>query len=195
MNSRVFAVTILAFSAMFYSHAGAASRDDVLEQLGKCAAIADNTARLACYDAMSPHVKDALATPPATIDHPPTQDEQKSWFGFDLDNLFGAAPQQQTTLDKFGSDTLPAIQEKKETAENAINNISAGVIQYYFSPIGRFVVELDNGQIWRQLTGDTAQAHFNANGKNTVTIERGALDSYNLTINTGHRAFKVTRVK
>ncbi len=54
-------------AALFVLHCGtalAASRDDVLEALGKCATLQDDKARLACYDALSPRVKDALATPP-----------------------------------------------------------------------------------------------------------------------------------
>jgi hypothetical protein len=196
MNARVFAVTSVTFLAVFCGNASAASRDDVLEQIGKCAAIVDNTARLACYDAMSPHVKDALATPPPAIDHTPTQDEQKSWFGFNLDNLFGSAPEQQTTPDKFGNDRLPSTEQKKETAEQEVDSITAVVTDYSFSLDGRFVVFLDNGQVWRQIQGDTGQAHFKRSAKdNTVSIQRGMFDSYNLNINDANKTFKVTRVK
>jgi len=196
MNPRIFAVTSLAFLTLFCGSSNAASRDDVLEQLGRCAAIADNTARLACYDALAPHVKDALATPPTGIDHPPTQEEQKSWFGFNLDNLFGSAPEQQTTPDKFGNDRLPSTEQKKEAVEREVDSITAVVTDYSFSLDGRFVVFLDNGQVWRQIQGDTGQAHFKRNAKdNTVTIERGMLDSYNLAINDANKTFKVTRVK
>ncbi|HWD48430.1 MAG TPA: hypothetical protein VG309_00790 [Rhizomicrobium sp.] len=196
MNSRVLAVTSVAFLAAFCSAGNAASRDDVLEQLAKCASVADNTARLVCYDAMSPHVKDALATPPTALDHSPTQDEQKSWFGFNLDNLFGSAPEQQTTPDKFGNDRLPSTEQKKEAAEQEVDSITAVVTDYSFSLDGRFVVFLDNGQVWRQIQGDTGQAHFKRSAKdNTVSIQRGMFGSYDLNINDANKTFKVTRVK
>src|ERR1700689_3213156 len=116
MNLR--AVSVI-FAGFFLVQAGAAlagERDDVLEALGKCAAIADDKTRLACYDAMSPHVKEALATPPATLAHEPTKDEQKSWFGFDIGSLFASGTKtKQTTPQSFGQENTP--EKKQEEAQ------------------------------------------------------------------------------
>ena len=84
MNLRFVSGAAAAFFLLQCGTALAATRDDVLEALGKCATLQDDKARLACYDALSPRVKDALATPPAALDRPPTADEQKTWFGFDV---------------------------------------------------------------------------------------------------------------
>jgi hypothetical protein len=199
MNMRVFAVTTLAAMAAFslpVSGASVATREDVLEAIGRCATVTDDKARLACYDALTPHVKDALATPPETLSHPPTVDEQKSWFGFDLSDLFGASDAQQTTPQSFGSDNLPATKQKVEKAAEEVDHITARVIQLSYSPEGSFIVFLDNGQIWRQLQGDTDKAHFKTNGKgNVVTVSRGFFGSYDMLINDGVKIYKVTRMK
>ena len=55
----------------------AGPRDEVLNALARCTSIADAQARLACYDAAAPRLKQALATPPTSLDHPPTQAEQE----------------------------------------------------------------------------------------------------------------------
>ena len=65
-----------------------------------------------------------------------------------------------------------------------------------YNPLGKFIVFLDNGQIWRQIEGDSDQATFHKPAKdNKVTISRGFIGSYNLTINDSVKTFKVTRVK
>lgn len=194
MNFRLLVALVLAGTAS----AHADSREDVLDAMGKCAVIADDKARLACYDALSPHVKDVLASPPGALpgNRPPTREEQESWFGFNLDDLFGAGPSQQTTPQQFGSDRLPETQAKVETAQHEVESITAGVTSYAYTPFGKFVVFLDNGQVWRQLEGDADHANFHHTAKdNKVTITRGMLGSYNLMINDSDRVFKVSRVK
>jgi hypothetical protein len=190
-----FAAVVLALQC---GAALAADRDEVLERLGKCAQVQDDKERLACYDALSPRVKDALATPPATLSHEPTKDEQKSWFGFDIGSLFSsgtAVP--QTTPQTFGQESTPVAktEEKKVEAEE-VNEITVGVTDYSYTPFGKFIVFLENGQVWRQQEGDTDRAHFSgAPTDNKVTITRGAFGSYNMQINDAHHQFKVVRVK
>jgi len=73
MNLRTAAVTTVSFLALFSTVALAGPRDDVLEAMGKCAALTDDKARLNCYDAVAPHLRDALNAPPETLSHPPTK--------------------------------------------------------------------------------------------------------------------------
>ncbi|SRR5579885_3024842 len=196
MNWRAFTLASATLVFIGLSTAQAGPRDDVLEAMGRCAALADNTARLACYDALAPQLKTALSTPPATLDHPPTQQEQESWFGFDIGDLFGTSQRTQTTPQQFGSDRLPQTQAAIETAQQQVDSISAGVTDYSFTPFGKFIVFLDNGQVWRQIEGDSEHAHFARDPKNNhVTISRGFMGSYNLTINDSSKVYKVTRVK
>jgi len=186
------AVVLLASAAL------AGPRDDVIAAMGKCATISDDKSRLACYDALAPRVKEAQGTPPAALpgNRAPTEEEQKSWFGFNLGSLFASSPEQQSTPQQFGSDKLPETHAQEEAAAETVDSISAGVTDYAFTPFGKFIVFLDNGQVWRQEEGDSDRAYFHKAAKdNTVTIKRGLLGSYNLTINDSNRLFKVTRVK
>lgn len=193
--------TLAACAAILILPAGSAfagQAEDVLFAVQKCASITDDKARLACYDEMAPHVRDALARPPAPEEasHPPTEEEQKSWFGFDLSGLFGSSPAQQTTPQKFGSENLPETQAKVEAAQAEVDSITAGVSDYAFTPFGKFIVFLDNGQVWRQMQGDADRAYFEREPKdNKVTIKRGLLGSYNMLINDSSKVYKVTRVK
>lgn len=198
MNSRLKLAACVAMLAVPAGHAFAGQAEDVLFGVQKCATISDDKARLACYDEMAPHVRDTLAHPPSPEEapRPLTEEEQKSWFGFDLSGLFGSSPARQTTPQQFGNDQLPASKETVAAEQTEVNSITAGVTDYAYTPFGKFIVFLDNGQVWRQIDGDTDHAYFNDATKGTkVTIERGAIGSYNLVINDHSTIFKVKRVK
>jgi hypothetical protein len=197
MKFRAAVLALLACSGPLPAIAAPAAQD-ILEAEGRCAAQTDDHARLACYDALAPRVKDALAAPPAALpgNRQPTAEEERSWFGFDLGNLFGAAPDQQTTPAQFGSDRLPQAHAQEEVAATAVDSISAGVTDVAYTPFGKFIVFLDNGQVWRQIEGDSDHAVFQKPAKkNKVMIDRGMIGSYNLRINDSERTYKVTRVK
>jgi len=202
MNLRTAAVTTVSFLALFSTVALAGPRDDVLEAMGKCAALTDEKARLNCYDAVAPRLRDALNAPPETLSHPPTKEEQESWFGFNWGSIFGTSPDKQTTPQQFGSDQIPAPATPAAPEPGAppppevVDSISATLTDYSFTPFHKFIIFLNNGQVWRQIQGDSEIAHFSrAAADNTVTIERGTLGSYNLRINDSNKVFKVTRVK
>lgn len=224
-NLRYFFVgsaVLLAFSGPV---AAAGSAEALLQALAGCAAEADGPARLACYDRLAPQVKDALANPappavasappaPASAQSPavaaaqppaaapprsPTKEEQKSWFGFG--NLFGSSQETQTKPEQFGEERTVAKQQeveaKKQEAEaQGIDSIAAKLTEYAMTPVGKFIVFLDNGQVWRELPSEDSNVLFKHDmAKNTVEIERGLLGSYILHLNGGLRGYKVVRVK
>ncbi len=194
-------VAVFAAAAMLpvAAFAGPDPRQELIDGMAKCAAVADNTARLACYDALNPtlHAAQAAPPPPPPAAAPPaaTADNSRPWY-----DLFGVSPSHQTTPQSFGSEALqappppPGVAPSEKPPE-ALESITAAVTDYSFTPYGKFVVFLDNGQIWRQLESDTGvKARFAKGGKNTVVISRGLIGSYNMNINDGP-TYKVKRVK
>ncbi len=188
----------------------------LLHSLEGCAGLSDSAARLTCYDRLAPQVKAALATPvtpaPATAAaaappatptapaaptvasaQPPAAKGQSSWFG--LDNLFGSgSPEKQTTPTQFGADQLPSAHP--QAAGHEIDSISAHVSEYAMNPLGKFIVFLDNGQVWRELQSEASHVYFRHDARdNAVMIERGMLGSYILHLNGSMRGYKVERVK
>lgn len=184
--------------------AQADARQDLIDGMHKCATIADNTARLACYDALNPTVKAAEAAPPPpppVAPQPPAPPAQtadnRPWY-----DIFGVAPNRQTTPEQFGGENLapPAPppgqpgQPAQPAAPVALESITANVTDYSYNTYGKFVIFLDNGQIWRQLSADSGKARFKSSGGNAVVIERGMIGGYNLILNDG-ATFKVKREK
>jgi len=192
--------------------APAAAAEDTLQDLLRCSQIPDPGQRLGCYDNLMPKLRAQRAAAPSEL----SKDDQISLFGLNLSNLFGSS--RQTTPQQFGEESVPPprapltptvpgasavssaqgaiAQPSAPVRVTPIDRISAGVTEYSMTPLGRFVVFLDNGQVWRQLDGDTGRPLFRRNAAdNSVTISRGALGSYNLQLNGTNASFKVTRLK
>jgi len=193
MNLR--AITVTCLVAMAPCAAAAGPTEDVLRAMDECAGKSDKDARLACYDQVAPQVKEAIARLPRSA--PPTAEEQKSWFGFDFGNLFGSAPSQQTTPEKFGSEALPQQPPKQGEAQppEPIDSITAKVTEVAYNARGKFIVFLDNGQVWRQIDADEDHPNLQKSGGDAVTITRALLGSYTLVVEGSAKTFKVRRVK
>lgn len=205
-QSPLAALAVFLFASL-PAHAGAA--DDAVAAIGKCASLNDNTARLVCYDKIAgrsttvevaPQAQPQTAPPvqTAAAAQPPSKEEEESWFG--IADWFGsdkASPSAQATPQQFGSENLPpppAAPGAPPPVE-PLDHISAAVSDFAYTPFGRFVVFLDNGQIWQQLEGDTDKAHFSKSTKDQVTISRGVFGSYNLVIGDHSGLYKVKRIK
>lgn len=194
MNSRALLLGC-ALAVAATTPALATSRDDLLNAMNKCGAIADNTERLACYDGLKPQVQALLAQTPQEV----AKEESSSWFG--LDNLFGGRPAPQVEAKQFGSEKLPAKEQAKVNPPEIntireLDSISATLTDYAYTHTGRFIVFLDNGQIWQQTEADTENVHFRHDPKdNKVTITRGMMLTYDLKLNTGNKLYKVRRQK
>jgi len=194
MKSRGILLAFALVPELFGGQAAASRRDDVLQAMGRCAAITDSAGRLACYDGLAPRLRDALATPPPSLDHEPTKAEQESWFGFNVGDLIGGGSSRATTPEQFGKERTVEAKAAREAEE--IESISSQLTEVSFTPFGQFIVFLKNGQVWRQLQGDADRARFKSHPTdNTVTISHGALGSYNLKLNGSDRVFKVSRLK
>jgi hypothetical protein len=68
------------------------------------------------------------------------------------------------------------------------------VKSYSFNQLGMFTVALTNGQVWRQLSGDTNYAR-SLIANDVITISRGAFGSYNLRFGKHPEYFKVSRTQ
>ncbi len=164
--------------------AGPAQADparDALAEIAKCADIADAVARLKCFDAAMPGVKNALATPAAAPEA--TSKSLLDWFGL------SRSQKPVTKPEEFGKPPAEARPEE-------LNEITSTVLEFARTPSGKALFVLDNGQVWRQLDGDSTTVLDPAPGKSMkVTIERGFLGSYNLSIEGRNILVKVNRLK
>jgi hypothetical protein len=152
---------------------------DALADVVKCADIQDPAKRLVCFDAAAEKAKGAIAAPA------PAAAKEKSfleWFGFRP-----SAP--VVKPEDFGR-PVP------EPAPNEVNEVTSNVLEFAKTARGKAVFILENGQVWRQLNADSTDVLAPPPGTTmTVTIEVGALGSYNLLIAGRNGIVKVSRLK
>jgi hypothetical protein len=167
------ALILLASSAI---GAGAQSQNSLFTI---CGSIADDKARLACYDeARRQNAAAQSATVPARTPPPssPTPGPSKA-----------SAPPPAAN---FGRRAAAAPAPRPDPRQ-----MTAGVTGYSFDKENKFTVVLDNGQVWRQFDADFGTAKFRDHGANTVVITRGFWDSYNMRLNKMNAVFRVARIK
>lgn len=76
--------------------------------------------------------------------------------------------------------------------ESASNLPVAG---YRTVPYERLVVELENGQVWRQIKGDTQRIRVDLGRNQTVDISESSLGGYQLRLNEIRRTIRVERIR
>lgn len=177
MMSRIVLVLPLFFTALA---AGQARAEDINAQLAHCMTMSGAVERLSCYDRVARQAVGAAPQSPAA-----------------------QAPQMQAPLARieppadpsrsFGQEQLrksPAA-EQAEQAER----LTAEIADFQKDARDHFTVALQNGQVWRQMAGDTGVAQFRQGRTRQVTISRGVLGSYDLRFNDRNLSFKVQRLR
>lgn len=138
----------------------------------------------------------AQAPAPAPVAQAP-QSQGGTWY--DPTSWFGKDKPQKTSTNPsdFGAEALP--QQRTASTEPAqparLDELRANVTAIAYNLNGRFTVTLANGQVWKQLDGDSGKARFKEKGGEVVTISRGVLGSYNLVVEGRSALFKVKRIQ
>ncbi len=176
---RIFLLLSLALFVAGAAHADATR--DALTEIAKCTDIAEAAERLKCFDAAVPRAKAALAAPAQ-------QAQEKGgfleWFGF------GRPQKPVTKAEDFGK-----VARGPGPGEE-VTEITATVLEFAKTMRGKSIFILDNGQVWRQLDADSTNVRDpTPDTKMKITIETGALGSYNLTIEGRNGLIKVSRLK
>jgi len=157
--------TCLGFSAFVFVaflQAPGACAAEIPENVARCAAVADNLERLTCYDrAIPPRRDQSGGASPSSAKLPPLATAESSEADFGLN---------ETVLKNRSDDGVPT--------KRSIERVTAHVTKIYETPQGDTLIELDNGQVWRQTERRIGSI---AEPGEEVTISRGALSSFFLT--------------
>ena len=181
MRHRFQAVAVIATFAAVVAHADERAARD-------CVAIANDQARLACYDAA--FKRPAQAAPAATA---ATASEAASSHS-------ASAPARDTAANKtteaaaaagassFGVERMPKTSDEPEETKEIKATIAGVSIQSH----GHVTVTLDNGQVWEQL-GSVSDLHQPRKG-DPVSIRKASFGSY-LMYNEKRGSSRVQRVQ
>jgi hypothetical protein len=131
----------------------------------RCRALNESAERLLCYDTLFPResASSGRSAPQPVPTRPPDRSTDE---GLHTPTASGPAPE-----DASGTFGLNGARER------AIKGVSATVTELHHEPGGRFVVYLDNGQVWRQIETDNWAPPRKGE---RVTIRRAVFGSYML---------------
>lgn len=161
--------------------ANRATRDAVLSDAVRCDAIAADRQWLDCFYAAANTMRSELGLTSA----PETHAVQIPAIASNKGTAAIAGAPAAANGNRFGLPEIP------RTSSRIVSRLSS----YTFDRYGIFTVTLSNGQIWRQVTGDTSFAHWKQTAASyVVAITKGALGSYNLRVQNGPGLFKVERL-
>jgi hypothetical protein len=163
-------VLSVAIVMSFSGNSMAAASEDVFAAIVACKAIANDTARLRCLDTAVANVG-----------------SKSSDASFGLKEVRPAS-------DAFSAANLPAKDIERDD-DGDVEAIASAVRKWSYDASGRITVELENGQVWRQV--DDAQVHL-AKGVKTphrVRIARASFGSFTMTVNGLNKGYKVRRFR
>ena len=178
--------------------APAAAQQSVVEHCRDTSSDAD---QIACLEAalLGRDYAVAAPTPAARIDSPSMEIDAGV-----ADDAIQAAPVEAAELILAADRTPVGIgaeqvilqnqtrEDRDEHLESALGEAVAG---YQHVPYERLVVTLENGQVWRQIKGDTARIRVSLDRNQTVDISESGLGGYKLRLNEMRRTIRVERIK
>jgi hypothetical protein len=149
-------------------------------QLSGCLQISGVLQRLACYDRVAHGVVPASRMSGVAPERPALRAAP----------MIATAPSiaPSPPAEGLGSERL-----RRATPVRRASSMVAQVAGISYDPHGRFTVTLDNGQVWRQVVGDTAV--LQGRSISTVRISRGALGSYDLNVEGHNATYRVMRLQ
>lgn len=145
-------------------------RAQILQRLLDCRSVADDAARLACYDAQVAAVDQAEAKGDiVVVDREQARTVRRQAFGFSLPSI--------------------TMFERGEAPEE-VENVTGVVKRAYRNAAGKWVVVLEDDAVWAQI--DTERVPREPRAGMEVKIRRAAIGSYFMNLG-GQRAVRARR--
>ena len=142
---------------------------DILNGVYACRDIADDAARLACFDGAVGRLREAQTQGNfAAVDRAQVREVQREGFGFNIGGLTRLLP-------RFGGDNSDGQSDELESVEVVVERVSERAAGYH-----AFV--MTNGSVWVQVVAERAR---NVRPGQTVRIRRAAAGSYMLSPGAG----------
>lgn len=199
----------IAFASLLIAPVSAATAADVLTPLRKCGVIAEDVARLACFD-------QALATIDAAAAQALAQRRLEAEARAKLeaerqaqeklaaeqrarqeaaqraaDAEQAARRAEQAKRDAFGAEQLPKGHQNPKPEEPQ-KELKGSITELLTDAFGNIVVVLDNGQVWRQTDSVSLPP---VRVGDAVLIQRGLLGSFRMTFVKQRRTVDVKRFR
>ncbi|MCF6196707.1 MAG: hypothetical protein L3J50_08390 [Emcibacter sp.] len=174
MIKRAVIFSILAGSTVLASNQAQA---DQLQSFLGCAKISNNERRLLCFDTVTKNAIDSNIIQGSPHEVRATKEQKIANFG-------------KTQLRE--SPIKKAREEQKKAEDKELKEIRLKVEKFIYTASKKFVLFMDNGQIWKQKDGNRIRL---PKGEFEVIIKKGMLGGYNIIVPTKKTLIRVKRLK
>ena len=185
MGERIISALIgLTSVAVVFGLSGTAHAQN-LDEILECRSIAVESERLRCFDKTT----EAAARNMASSGEENAGDNQSP-----PRIASGASQASEDSEDSFGAEDLAQLRVEQDDTPKTLR---ARLVGLSFTQAGRYIITLDNGQVWRQITGDTNNLRLpNATGDGVpIIIKKGLLGSHMLRPASSKRSIRVERIQ
>lgn len=164
---------------------------DLAGGLSQCATLSDGGQRLACFDRLAASI---AAAPLAATPVAPNTAAQSPTAGVAAVAPEPVVPAQAPAATPATQPAAaPAASERfglelQQAPVEQLEQIRATVVKRKKDPYGKWVITLDNGQVWKQ--SESTSFSF---ASDQVTIERGLLGAFYLRADGQNKTIKVKR--
>ncbi len=163
---------------------------DSLAAFKTCASVADDAARLACFDREMIAI-DAVAAQAAKDRTIASLAKAKADAAkAEADHLAEAERTLKAKKESFGAEQLPAVQRSKDLSE--VKQLDATIVEVLTNSLGDFTLVLDNGQMWKQMESATLPPIRNGDA---VRIKKGLISGFRVTFLKMGRTVSVQRFR
>ncbi|MEM8771978.1 MAG: hypothetical protein AAGD92_10055 [Pseudomonadota bacterium] len=155
-----------------------------LDGILACRSLDNDAERLRCFDESTRSKLSANQSPAVNDDRGnqiSSQAAQRAQSSSKSDDLFGTED----------------LINKSPEVEKRPRSIRAKMVGLRFTNTGKYVMTLDNGQVWRQIPGDSRNLVLpSVTGDGIpIIIKKGVLGSHSLRTQSSKRTIKVERLK
>ena len=145
-------------------------RAALVQKLADCRKVADDAARLACFDAAAAALEQAEAKGDiVVVDRAQAQQVRRQAFGFRLPSL--------------------SVFDRGDKPEE-VDSIESSIVSARTEPTGKWVLKLEDGSTWTQIDVDSPSIKPKAGMP--VRVRKATMGSFLLSVD-GQRAFRARR--
>ena len=181
-----------------------AAADDAEDAIAGCARLASTGDRILCLEnalrELSPGA-DRGAPAPGAQSTPPVVVPAAAATPVAIERSTaspgaGVGTDQDQLDDEIGEEQVRArTQTHEEQLADLRSETNLRVASYRTVPFERLVIELENGQIWRQIQGDVQRVRVSLDRNQTVDIAESRYGGYQLRLNEMKRTIRVERIE
>ncbi len=153
--------------------------ENPIQSIIDCTKINDDNARLDCFDTNTKKlIPSEKSVSNAYKDEPTKIDKEGKIDAFGQSHL--------------KSSPIQAVREEQKKQDQELTNITLKVVKYSYTAYNKFVLYMENGQIWKQK--DKVKARL-PKGEFEVEIRKNAFNGFNMFLPTKKAMIRVERLK